>query len=277
MNPIAPALQVIVVDAFADVPFTGNPAAVCVLPSPASASWMQNLAREMNLSETAFLVRESDAFELRWFTPTTEVDLCGHATLASAHALWTEGHASPNDALSFRTRSGVLTARRQDDWIELDFPSQPAMPCEAAVDLLPSLGVTAARYVGRNESDYLVELETETDVRSVAPDFARLGRCSTRGVIVTSRADASARYDFVSRCFAPACGIDEDPVTGSAHCCLGPYWRDRLGRDALTGYQASARGGIVKVSAPANSDRVALRGRAVTVLRGELTREARTG
>jgi predicted PhzF superfamily epimerase YddE/YHI9 len=258
-----PLLQI---DAFADRPFAGNPAAVCLLPGPRDADWMQQVAAEMNLSETAFLVPGADGHGLRWFTPAVEVDLCGHATLASAHALWETGRLRPDEPARFHTRSGLLTARRLGDEIELDFPATPAEASTVPEGLLRALGATA-RYVGRNRFDYLVEVESEAAVRGLRPDFAALGRLPVRGVIVTARA-ATAGFDFVSRFFAPASGVLEDPVTGSAHCCLGPFWRDRLGKDELRGYQASRRGGVVGVRVA--GERVYLRGRAVTVLRGEL-------
>lgn len=227
---------------------------------------MQNVAREMNLSETAFLLRQGDGFSLRWFTPAVEVDLCGHATLASAHILWEIGLLSPNESARFQTRSGLLTAQRQGDWIEMDFPAEPAKPADAPPELAAALGIEP-RFVGRNRFDYLVEVDSEEAVRIMQPDFNLLRAVPTRGVIATSRAD-SPEYDFVSRFFAPTVGIHEDPVTGSAHCCLGPFWRDRLGKEELIAYQASARGGIVRVHV--RGDRVLLGGQAVTIWRGEL-------
>ncbi len=255
------------VDAFTHEPFAGNPAAVCLLPAPAGSAWMQRVAREMNLSETAFLVRRADGeFDLRWFTPAVEVDLCGHATLASAHALWEEGRLPRETPAVFHTRSGRLSAVLRDGWIEMDFPAEPAKPAPAPQGLAEALGAEPA-CVGRNRLDYLIEVDTQATVEGLAPDFARLRKLKTRGIIVTARAD-SEDLDFVSRFFAPGTGIDEDPVTGSAHCCLGPYWRDRLGRDALTARQVSERGGLVKVVV--RGHRVLLLGQAVTVLRGEL-------
>ncbi|HEY7067043.1 MAG TPA: PhzF family phenazine biosynthesis protein [Chloroflexota bacterium] len=265
-------LSVVQVDAFTDRPFAGNPAAVCVLPEAADAAWMQAVAREMNLSETAFLVRCADGYDLRWFTPAVEVDLCGHATLASAHVLWEDGHLPPGEAARFQTRSGLLTAARQGDWIEMDFPAKPQEPAEPPPGLAAALGAVP-RYVGRNEFDYLVEVESEAVLRALQPDFAALRAIPVRGITVTSRA-ATAGCDFVSRFFAPAAGIDEDPVTGSAHCCLGPYWAERLGRPELTAYQASGRGGVVRVRV--GDGRVYLGGQAVTVLRGELAAAAST-
>jgi predicted PhzF superfamily epimerase YddE/YHI9 len=219
----------------------------------------------MNLSETAFVVPAADGFELRWLTPTVEVSLCGHATLAAAHALW-ESSRVAGDTIRFSTRSGVLTATRRADGIELDFPLNPEEPVEPPPGLLPALG-TAARHVGKSRFDFLVEVESETAVRTVAPDFRRLATVSDRGVIVTARS-ADPRFDFVSRFFAPAAGIDEDPVTGSAHCCLADFWGRRLGKTSLVGFQASARGGVVRVRVA--GDRAILGGRAVTVAKGEL-------
>lgn len=260
-------LTITQVDAFTNEPFGGNPAAVCLLPAPAHAEWMQRVAREMNLSETAFLVRrEAGEFDLRWFTPSVEVDLCGHATLASAHVLWEEGHLPADVPAVFHTRSGRLSATRRTGWIEMDFPAEPAEPVPAPAGLVEALGAEP-RSVGRNRFDYLVEVDSHATVERLAPDFARLKQLETRGIIVTARA-AGEGVDFVSRFFAPGTGIDEDPVTGSAHCCLGPYWQQRLGRDVFTARQVSERGGLVKVLV--RGDRVVLMGQAVTVFRGEL-------
>ena len=261
---------IVQVDAFTSNPFAGNPAAVCILPAPRDADWMQRVAREMNLSETAFLHPRTGGpdqeFDLRWFTPTVEVDLCGHATLASAHALWESGRLGPTDTARFHTRSGLLTALRRGEWIELDFPATPDQPAEAPPGLLEALGVSA-RYVGKSRFDYIVELDEERAVRAVRPDFARLRALPARGAIVTSRASDDG-VDFVSRYFAPAFGIDEDPVTGSTHCCLGPFWSARLGKQTFVAHQVSDRGGVLKVTV--EGDRVRLGGQAVTVLRGEL-------
>ena len=262
------SLMITQVDAFADRPFTGNPAAVCVLEKPCEEAWMQLVAGEMNLSETAFLVRRGRDYDLRWFTPSIEVDLCGHATLASAHVLWEQGHLPASEAARFHTRSGVLTVTRKGNWIEMDFPATPAEPDRAHEldDVISGLGVKVQN-VGRTRFDYLVEVESENEVRALRPDFARIGRLQTRGLIVTSRASV-AGHDYVSRFFAPGAGVNEDPVTGSTHCCLGPYWKERLGRDNLIGYQASARGGYVRTRC--EGDRVFISGQAVTVMRGEL-------
>ncbi|WP_448596742.1 PhzF family phenazine biosynthesis protein [Thermoleptolyngbya sp.] len=263
--------SMIQVDAFTSTPFAGNPAAVCVLSAPQPDDWMQAVAREMNLSETAFLLPEADGYRLRWFTPTVEVALCGHATLASAHVLWSEGHLAPGAIAHFHTLSGRLTATQQDDWIELDFPATRCAPIDPPAGLLEALGTALGKgaiAVSQNKFDYLVEVATPEIVRQLAPDFTRLRTLPVRGVIVTSRAEADSDYNFISRFFAPGSGVDEDPVTGSAHCALAPYWGDRLGKSDFLAYQASARGGVVKVRLA--GDRVVLGGQAVTVLRGEL-------
>jgi predicted PhzF superfamily epimerase YddE/YHI9 len=257
---------VVVVDAFTDRPFAGNPAAVCVLRAPAPEAWMRAVAREMNLSETAFLHPESDGYRLRWFTPTVEIDLCGHATLASAHVLWSEGHLPGERQARFHTRSGLLTADRAGAWIALDFPAKPATACEPPPGLAAALGAEA-RWVGRNQFDYLVELASAAVVRGLAPDHAALAALPVRGVMVTAAAEGPP-HDFVSRFFGPGSGIPEDPVTGSAHCALGPYWSERLGKRELLAYQASPRGGTVRVSV--RGERVELAGQAVTVTRGEI-------
>ena len=259
-------LPIFQVDAFTDRPFAGNPAAVCLLPEPRDAAWMQSVAAEMNLAETAFLLQQGDVFNLRWFTPTIEVDLCGHATLASAHVLWEAGYLKPAQPARFSTRSGLLTCERKGNWIEMDFPAEREEKASPPSGLDKTLGAKA-RYVGKNRFDYLVEVDSEDTVRGLKPDLTLLGQISTRGFIVTSRA-SSPGYDFVSRFFAPRAGIPEDPVTGSAHCCLGPYWRTRLHRDEFVAYQASPRGGVVRVRVA--GARVILGGQAVTVLRGEL-------
>lgn len=262
-----PCLQV---DAFADQPFTGNPAAVCLLEREADARWMQAVASEMNLSETAFVHPRDDGFGLRWFTPATEVDLCGHATLATAHALWSEGVVPDGAAILFHTKSGELGCERRGEAIELDFPATPVESEGEADGLLDALGVDA-EFTGRSRFDALVVVDSAQHVRAIEPDFANLARVPVRGVIVTGPSD-DARFDFVSRFFAPALDIDEDPVTGSAHCCLAPYWGERLGKTEMTAFQASRRGGVVSLRV--DGDRVRLGGTAVTVLRGELTEPA---
>jgi PhzF family phenazine biosynthesis protein len=260
------AIPITVVDAFTDRPFAGNPAAVCLLDRPRPEVWLQDVAREMNLPETAFLLPEEDGFRLRWLSPAMEMDLCGHATLAAAHVLWERGLLDAARQARFFTRSGLLTAARKEPWIELDFPAEPAQPVDTSFSLEEILGVPAY-LAGKNRMDYLVEVADEESVSDLQPDFAALARLDCRGVIVTSRA-ATGEYDFVSRFFAPGAGLPEDPVTGSAHCCLGPYWGKKLGKRVMTGYQASSRGGIVRVEL--DGDRVKLGGKAVTVWRGEM-------
>jgi|SRR5579862_3902252 len=255
------------VDAFTAEPFAGNPAAVCILYEARNAGWMQHVAAEMNLAETAFLERRNDGFSLRWFTPTVEVDLCGHATLASAHALWENGLLQAGEAARFFTRSGLLTAERQGEWIELNFPVTPEEAVAAPAGLAEALGA-APRYVGKSRFDYLVEFESEEAVQKLRPDFSLLNAIpGTRGFIATSQSTSNGS-DFVSRFFAPAAGIDEDPVTGSAHCCLAAFWSGRLNKNEFMARQISPRGGVVRVRL--DGDRVLLGGQAVTVLRGEL-------
>jgi PhzF family phenazine biosynthesis protein len=260
-------LRIVQVDAFTATPFTGNPAAVCILPEPRDERWMQQVASEMNLSETAFLVRRSDGFDLRWFTPVIEVALCGHATLASAHVLWEDGHLTPQESARFHTRSGLLTAARAGEWIELNFPAALLTTTTPPDGLAQALGVTPV-FVGQYHTGFLAQLATDEQVRTLQPDFTALKKLpGARGVIVTSRS-SSPQFDFISRYFAPQAGINEDPVTGSAHCCLGPYWGKLLQKDQLVAYQASARGGVVRLRLA--GERVYLSGQAVTVWHGEL-------
>ena len=258
---------IFVVDAFTNRAFAGNPAAVCVLPGPRDDGWRQDVAREMNLSETAFLERRDDAsYTLRWFTPAVEVDLCGHATLASAHILWETGELAAGDTARFHTRSGILSAVKKGDWIEMDFPAEPEEPAVAPRELVEALGVDPL-YTGRNRFDVLIEVAGERIVRELVPDMTRLKKVDMRGVIVTSRS-SSAGFDFVSRFFAPANGVPEDAVSGVAHCCLAPFWAARLGKDTLVGRQLSSRGGTVLCeSAPG---RVILGGAAAIFLEGSL-------
>jgi len=261
------SIRIVQVDAFTNRPFAGNPAAVCVLREASPDQWMRDVAREMNLSETAFLVPRADGYHLRWFTPAVEVALCGHATVASAHVLWQDGHLPAGQQARFHTLSGLLTADRLGEWIELDFPAKIAEAVDPPPELLPALGVTEAKFAGKNAFDYFVEVDSEATVRALSPDHSTLRKLPVRGVIVTARS-AAPEYDFVSRFFAPGSGIDEDPVTGSAHTALAPYWAGILGKTEMTGYQASARGGVVKVRVL--GDRVKLGGQAVTVMTGEL-------
>jgi len=262
-------MQLLHIDAFSGKPFAGNPAAVCLLDAERDPKWMQDVAAEMNLSETAFLLRRADgAWDLRWFTPTLEVDLCGHATLASAHALWEEGLAPPDEPIGFHTRSGVLTCHKRADRIEMDFPSRPVRAVDAPRALIDAIGAKPAS-AWRNEHDtYLLEYATADDVRSLRPDFAKLAALPDGYTCVTAVADGEG-FDFVSRFFAPQAGVDEDPVTGSAHCMLADFWSKKSGRSDFRAYQASSRGGVVFVRL--DGDRVHLGGQAVTVLRGELS------
>lgn len=255
-----------VVDAFTDEPFTGNPAAVCVRETAADEAWMQRVAREMNLSETAFLHPVEGGFSLRWFTPVAEVPLCGHATLASAHALWQTGRLDPEAEARFFTLSGPLTCRRDGDMIAMDFPATPPEPMPVSPELTAALGVEPVA-AARADVKWLAELADESAVRSLRPDFGRFAALPAQGVIVTARSDRP-EFDFVSRFFAPSVGVPEDPVTGSAHCALGPYWASRLGRDEFRAWQASARGGRVDVRV--RGVRVELRGQAVLVSRVEM-------
>lgn len=256
--------SIIQVDAFTNKPFGGNPAAVCIMDAPADETWMQNVAMEMNLSETAFLHPENGGYRLRWFTPIAEVELCGHATLASAHALWETGAVPPSEEARFHTLSGLLTARFDNGRIFMDFPATVAAECEMPDHLEAAIGVHPI-WVGRSKFDYLAVIGSEDNLRQMVPDMVAMGNIDSRGIIVTARA---ADYDFVSRAFFPRFNINEDPVTGSAHCTLAPYWRDILGKDEMLAWQASARGGEVLVRQ--EGDRVILGGQAVTVMVGEL-------
>lgn len=257
--------KIFIVDAFTSKAFGGNPACVCLLKNPKSETWMQQVAAEMNLSETAFLVKKKDGFGLRWFTPTIEVDLCGHATLASAHVLWEEKIVSQNKEIKFFTKSGVLTAGFENNRVILDFPSTPEKPVKAPSNLLKALGLKKVGYIGKSIFDYLVEVESEKTVLHLKPDFNLLATIPARGVMVTSR---SKTYDFISRFFGPRSGINEDPVTGSAHCTLGPFWKKKLNKNNFSAYQASQRGGTIQVSVL--NHRTLLAGQAVTVFTGEL-------
>ncbi len=261
-------MRIYQVDAFSKRPFEGNPAAVCLLEEPRNEGWMQQVAAEMNLSETAFILKQGVGFSLRWFTPQVEVDLCGHATLASAHVLWETGLLKADQQALFYTKSGLLSAAlKADGSIQLNFPAEPPKEAPPPPGLLQALRVDPL-YTGRNKSNYLLEVDSEATVKSIEPDFAMLAKAHGSGVIVTSLAD-SPSFDFVSRFFDPGEGIDEDPVTGSAHCCLGPYWQKRLVKDEFTACQASRRGGILHIKVGADN-RVLIAGHAVTILQGEL-------
>jgi len=262
-TPPALTQPVTVVDAFTSRAFRGNPAGVCLLAAPAPAEWMQLVARELNHAETAFVWPLESGFSLRWMTPTTEVELCGHATLAAAHALWDSGALPPHESAHFQTLSGGLSARQVGEWIELDFPAEVAEEAVPPLDMAGLLGA-APLWVGKNRLDYLVELASAAQVRALSPDLSRFGPLGLRGVIVTAAGDGG--YDLVSRGFFPNIGIPEDPVTGSAHCALAPYWAAKLGRRELSAYQASARGGELRLRL--DGQRVKLLGQAVTTLRG---------
>jgi PhzF family phenazine biosynthesis protein len=261
MNP-----TLFVVDAFTNQAFRGNPAAVCILERAADETWMKNVAREMNLAETAFVVPQGDAFHLRWLTPKVEVDLCGHATLAAAHVLWHSERALFDRSIRFSTRSGPLICNRQNDWIEMDFPALSPHSIAIPEGMGRALG-TDVDTVMDTGMDYLVELASEALVRGLDLDYRAIAQLPTRGLIVTARSD-SPEFDIVSRFFAPACGIDEDPVTGSAHCALGPYWAAKLNKATLLGYQASERGGTVRMQV--RGERIALSGQSVLMSRVEL-------
>lgn len=266
--------KVVWVDSFTDQPFAGNPAAVCVVEEALDATRMQLIARELSLSETAFVQRrgrDGADFDLRWFTPAAEVELCGHATLASAHALWQDGFAGIDETISFHCLSGVLTCKQEAGWIEMDFPIQKAEASTAPSEIWKAIDAVP-KWVGKNPSDYLIEVDSEETLLHIQPDMSRLEAIPARGFIVTSPPSEERRaagVDFVSRFFGPAVGVPEDPVTGSAHCCLAPFWGERLGKEEMVGYQASERGGTVRVRWN-GGDRVQLRGQAVTVLRAEL-------
>jgi len=259
-------MKIFQVDAFTSRMFAGNPAGVCIFMTNETDEWMQDMASEMNLSETAFLKKRDDGYDLRWFTPNREVDLCGHATLAAAHVLYETGTETGEMDIKFYTRSGSLSAKKIGNWIELNFPSEE----DEAVPDVPEIirGINARHlYLGKNRMDYIIEVESETILRELEPDIGILKKVGTRGFIVTSRSD-DKKIDFVSRFFAPAFAVDEDPVTGSAHCCLGPYWKRKLGKNEFVAYQASKRGGLLKVRV--KGDRVHLSGEAVTVFSGEV-------
>jgi len=260
------ALTIYHVDAFSESIFSGNPAAVCILPEPREDTWMQRLAQELNLSETAFLHKRGDGYNLRWFTPLVEVDLCGHATLASAHTLWEQGLLGANEVARFHTHSGLLKAERRGEWIELDFPALPDREVPIPKGMARALGVRP-KYLGRSRFDYIAEVESEVTVRKIKPNFTLLSALPIRGLIVTAKAKTPP-YDFVSRFFAPRAGINEDPVTGSSHSVLGPFWKSRLGKSELLAYQASKRGGVLRVRV--GDRRVFIGGKAVTVFRVEL-------
>lgn len=258
--------EIVQVDAFADKPFAGNPAAVCVMSSPADEEWMQLVAREMNLSETAFLYPVNDGYHLRWFTPIVEVELCGHATLASSHVLFEDGHVQPDTTIRFHTKSGELKAMRDGKWIELDFPANALSEAPPPAGLLEAVGVSP-KFVGKHKSDYFIEVESDSVVRALEPDIGSVAALPVHTVCVTA-ADTTGETDFVSRFFAPAMGVAEDPVTGFAHTVLTPYWAGRLGKSEFIARQVSKRGGLLRLRL--DGDRVRIGGQAVTVMRGQL-------
>jgi PhzF family phenazine biosynthesis protein len=266
-------LKISTVDAFTEKPFGGNPAAVCILDNPIPDSLMQNIAFEMNLAETAFVLKQDDGWSLRWMTPVAEVDLCGHATLASSHIMWQNGVSPMTEPIRFHTRSGVLTAEYYNGEIGLNFPAIPQKEIDCPPELIASIGGAKPKYVGMTKWNYLIELEDEKAVLNAKPDFNLMLTLPGWGTIITAQADPNGYgkkgYDFVSRFFAPEKGITEDPVTGSAHCALAPYWRGRLGKDKFKAYQASERGGTLGLKVL--GDRVLLTGSAVTVLQGEIS------
>lgn len=259
------------VDAFTDKAFGGNSAAVVFLMGPRPDAWLQAFAAEMNLSETAYFMRRGNEFQLRWFSPVCEVDLCGHATLAAAHVIWETDLAAPEDEVRFQTRSGLLRVRRDGDWIAMDFPADPPSAYKLPKDIAKAIGAKVV-WSGMGREDLILELENEAAVRALKPDMEALKTASRRGVIVTAAAETGAGYHFVSRFFAPAFGIDEDPVTGSAHCTLAPYWSEKMGQMSFVAYQASTRGGLLKVRLRGN--RVEIKGQAVTVMQGVVARNA---
>ena len=264
---MAEGLLLYQIDSFTSTPYAGNPAAVCILEKEMSDKWMQAVAADMNLSETAFLMSGKNGYSLRWFTPAVEVDLCGHATLAAAHVLWEENLLDKKEKARFFTRSGPLFAKFSPPWIELDFPALSVTQTSDPGGLCGALGINKPVFLGKGPEDYLIELDMESEVRQLKPNFRRLKEIDSRGVIVTAKSSTKG-YDFVSRFFAPAYGIDEDPVTGSAHCALGPYWQKKLGKQRMFARQISPRGGELYVVP--TEERVFLSGQAVTIFRGEL-------
>jgi predicted PhzF superfamily epimerase YddE/YHI9 len=268
-NLLSTKTRIYQVDSFTKEPFRGNPAGVCILQREATVDWMQSLAAEMNLSETAFLLHcKGSDYSIRWFTPTVEVPLCGHATLASAHVLWEEKLVSPRELITFQTPKETLLAQRESDWIRLDFPALLVEECAEPAGLGKALGTQPLRVYRNQFSTFLIEVESEKTLRNLQPDISRLRNSEFNVAIVTAPSDSS-HYDFVSRFFGPGMGIDEDPVTGAAHCSLGPFWAKRLGKTELVGHQVSKRGGVVKVHV--HEDRVDILGQAVTIIRGDFS------
>lgn len=254
------------VDAFTHDLFKGNPAAVCLLDKSMKDSWLQAVAREMNLSETAFLLQQRGGYTLRWFTPKMEVDLCGHATLASSFVLFEKGLVKNGNEIKFFTRSGELKASQKNGWITLDFPRFGESAYEVPLELIHSLGIRPICAI-RSGENVIIEVASTMEVYEMKPNYLEMIKTPLHGIAVTARSDGK-KYDFVSRYFAPWVGINEDPVTGSVHACLGPYWGKRLGKDKMIAYQASERGGVIKVEL--SGERVLLSGQAVMVFEGFL-------
>jgi PhzF family phenazine biosynthesis protein len=252
------------VDAFTDMPFKGNPAAICLLNEELPEAVMQQIAFENNLAETAFILQTEDGFSLRWFTPTVEVKLCGHATLASAHILWEKGILPENATARFFTKSGLLTVTKKDDWIQLNFPRFRLSAADLPEEMMDALGCTAVHTMIASDGRFIIEVASEKEVLSLKPDFSILKNFAT--AVITSRAEATSSYDFISRSFTSSHGVDEDPVTGSSHCGLAPYWAGKLGKNHLLAYQASARGGALNLQV--TDDKVLIEGKAVTVIEG---------
>ena len=257
-------MKIFQVDAFTSEPFKGNPAGVCILEKDMPVKWMQGIAKDMNLAETAFVKKDGNKFSLRWFTPKVEVDLCGHATLATAHILFQSGYLPENDLALFETKSGLLKAKYSDDWIELDFPQTQVEKIDLPEGIEKALGAKVS-FLGKSIFDYFAVFENEEIVKNMKPDISAIEKYDVRGLIVTS---PSKEFDFISRFFAPQSGIIEDPVTGSAHSALYPYWSEKLGKKKLIAQQASERGGVLKLSS--KEDRVLIAGQAVTIFEGSL-------
>ncbi len=259
------------VDAFTVKPFKGNPAGVCLLEQPRDAAWMQAIATEMRLSETAFLSPKGNDYNLRWFTPSTEVDLCGHATLASAHILFELGFYDPDETIFFHTRSGVISATFNHGTIELDMPLIRPVPAESSPLLEEILGqVPLAVARSEDKSILLAEIADPAALETFDPDFKKISTLEEINLVITAQT-SEGKFDFISRFFSPKTGIPEDPVTGLGHCILTPYWAEKLNKDQLVAYQASARGGTVWCRL--GKERVYLGGKAVTLFSGEVLRQ----
>lgn len=260
-------MELSIINTFTEQAFKGNPAAVCFLSDEKESSWMQTVAKELNLPTTAFIWFINDEYHLRWFTPSVEIPICGHGTLASAYFLWEKRYVDKARSIPFHTKSGVIKAQLIDGWIQLQFPAIIEQNVVAPELLIKALGVEPV-YVGKSRLDYLVEVESEEIVRNLKPNIDLIAQLPVRGVIVTSHSNAN-EFDFVSRFFSPAQGIIEDYVNGSSHCCLGPYWKNKLHKTDFTAYQASERGGIIKIKVL--GDEIFLSGKSITIFEGKLT------